>query len=109
MAKIKYFADVDGQALELTTIFPMDNKEFTDRFPGVKGRRYDSFAKLAGCEGNLRQGATVYPVTRQIEYKTANPSKHVCNDKCINATGKIMRCECSCGGKNHGRGGFVCE
>jgi hypothetical protein len=21
----------------------------------------------------------------------------------VHATGKIMRCECSCGGKNHGR------
>ena len=24
-------------------------------------------------------------------------------------TPKIMKCECSCGGKNHGRGNFMCE
>lgn len=46
---------------------------------------------------------------RVIQYKS-NPSRHECDARCINATGKIMKCECSCGGKNHGRGNsFVCE
>lgn len=40
---------------------------------------------------------------RVIEYKS-NPSKHACDARCTGATGKIMKCECSCGGKNHGRG-----
>ena len=48
------------------------------------------------------------PVERSVEYKT-NPSRHECDVRCTNATGRIMRCECSCGGKNHGRGAIVCE
>ena len=48
------------------------------------------------------------PADRMVEYK-ARPSRHVCDDRCLNASGKIMRCECSCGGKNHGRGSLVCE
>ena len=47
------------------------------------------------------QGYT--PVERKVEYKS-NPSKHECDARCLNATGRIMKCECSCGGKNHGRG-----
>lgn len=46
--------------------------------------------------------------TRKVEMKS-NPSRHVCDDRCINATGRIMKCECSCGGKNHGMGRFNCE
>lgn len=48
------------------------------------------------------------PVTRTVEYKS-NPSKHICDARCVNATGRVMKCECSCGGKNHGRGYIVCE
>lgn len=44
---------------------------------------------------------------RIIEYK-ASPSRHSCDARCYNATGKIMRCECACGGKNHGLGKFIC-
>ncbi len=46
---------------------------------------------------------------RQVQFK-ANPSRHECDDRCMNASGRIMRCECSCGGKNHGRGSVpLCE
>lgn len=45
---------------------------------------------------------------RVIEYKS-NPSCHECDARCLNATGRIMKCECSCGGKNHGRGALMCE
>lgn len=40
--------------------------------------------------------------TRVVEMKS-NPSRHECDDRCTHATGKTMRCECSCGGKNHGK------
>lgn len=46
-------------------------------------------------------------VERTVDYK-ANPSKHECDARCFNATGRTMKCECSCGGKNHGRGAFNC-
>ena len=29
--------------------------------------------------------------------------------RCMFAKGKSMACECACGGKNHGKGSFVCE
>ena len=47
-------------------------------------------------------------VERSIRYKS-NPSKHECDARCINATGRVMNCECSCGGKNHGKGAFKCN
>jgi hypothetical protein len=43
---------------------------------------------------------------RVIEYKS-NPSKHKCDARCTNAKG--FKCECECGGKNHGAGNFICE
>lgn len=45
---------------------------------------------------------------RAVEFKS-NPSRHQCDDRCYNATGRTMKCECACGGKNHGRGAFRCE
>jgi hypothetical protein len=45
---------------------------------------------------------------RVIEYKP-RPSRHECDSRCINATGRVMKCECSCGGKNHGRGSITCS
>jgi hypothetical protein len=50
-------------------------------------------------------------VTRTVEMKSS-PSRHVCDDRCMNATGRVMKCECSCGGENHGKGNstrFMCE
>jgi hypothetical protein len=44
-------------------------------------------------------------VERKIERKP-NPSMHKCDARCLNATG--FKCECSCGGKNHGAGSFIC-
>ena len=55
------------------------------------------------------KGWTGYvPAERVIEYKSS-PSRHACDDRCLYATGRVMKCECSCGGKNHGRGAFACE
>lgn len=41
--------------------------------------------------------------SRKVEMKS-NPSRHECDARCIHATGRVMKCECSCGGKNHGKG-----
>jgi hypothetical protein len=100
MANIKYFSDVTGQAEALTAPHGMNNAEFVARWPGVRGIRYDGYQMLVG-----HVGGTVLPVTRQIEYK-AQPSRHECNAKCLN--GKHNgKCECQCGGKNHGAGMFT--
>lgn len=98
MANIKYF----NGSTELATVTSMDNAEFAQRFPGVKGLRYDGFNKRIGRAAGAQEWV---PVERCIEYKS-NPSRHACDARCLNANGKIMRCECSCGGENHGRGAF---
>lgn len=101
MANIKHFSDLGGQTIELTgSIYGMPNAEFAARFPGVKGKRYDSFSMFVG-----RAAGREWPVTRMVEYK-AFARRHECDDRCMYATGRIMRCECACGGKNHGKGGF---
>lgn len=47
-------------------------------------------------------------VTRVVQRKS-NPSNHECDARCMFATGRSMQCECSCGGKNHGKGAITCE
>ncbi len=108
MANIKHFS---GET-ELENIFGLDNAKFAAAFPGVKGRRWDGFQKLVGYPVSDRTAIAsglrkLLPVERSIEYKR-NPSKHACDARCLNATGRVMKCECSCGGKNHGKGAFSC-
>jgi hypothetical protein len=67
---------------------------------------YISKSDLFFVEGQGWQGYTA--VERSVEYKT-NPSRHECDARCMNANGRTMKCECSCGGKNHGRGMFICN
>ncbi len=97
MANIKYFNGTQ----QLKGIHGLANADFAARFPRSPGRRHDGYTKevgypLAGTGGAL-------PVERVIEYKQF-ASKHDCDARCLNAQGKIMKCECSCGGVNHGRG-----
>jgi len=99
MANFKYFAG----ALELRNVHT-DNKGVAW---GYAEGTDPVFVAGQGWVGKVA-------AERKIEYK-ANPSRHECDDRCINATGRVMRCECSCGGKNHGRGAFsakgsfICE
>lgn len=87
MANMKYFADLaDGRTLEFSRVDYRSRKDI---------RGYDVDNKVwVQCN-------------RTVEYKR-NASKHVCDARCVGATGLIMKCECKCGGKNHGRG-FVAE
>ena len=85
----KFFAEHNGETVELTRIY------------------HDGRAtKAANFTGSTPDGTRV-KAQRVIWYKNF-ASKHVCDARCINATGRIMKCECSCGGKNHGRGAFAC-
>lgn len=83
MANMKYFADIDGAVLEFSRVDYRSRKDI---------RGYDP------VRGWVK-------VTRVVEFK-AQASRHVCDARCLNATGRIMKCECACGGKNHGAGGF---
>lgn len=98
MATFKYFR---GE-VELVQITNMDRARFAALFPGVKGLRCDGYSFWVGrtTTGELQ------PVERRIEMR-AFPSLHTCDARCLNAQGKIMRCECSCEGRNHGRGAFT--
>lgn len=84
MANIKYFADIDGETFELTRV-------------GHDGHISSAASHFSGL---LPNGQRV-KATRSVEYKS-NPSKHECNAKCLGASGRSMKCECACGGKNHG-------
>jgi len=91
MANFKYFADIDGETFELSKI----------RHNGKSANKASNFSGRA-INGEL------LTATRMIEFKS-NPSRHECDARCLNATGRTMKCECACGGKNHGRGSIVCE
>ena len=104
MANIKHFSDLNGQTIELVGIINgLDNAKFEAAFPGIKGRKYDGYSRMVGrsITGEL------LPVTRSINYKSF-PSRHECDARCMNATDRTMNCECSCGGKNHGKGNITC-
>lgn len=86
MANMRYFGELNGQAVELSRV----------RHDGAVSTAARHFTGIAPDGTELR-------AERVVEFKSS-PSRHKCDDRCIHATGKIMKCECSCGGKNHGRG-----
>lgn len=86
MANIAYFAEENGQPVRLTSIW----------HDGGVSTRALNFSGLTPSGVRIT-------AQRMIELKS-NPSRHVCDARCVHATGKVMKCECSCGGKNHGRG-----
>lgn len=86
MANIRYFAEVGGEAVQLSGIWHVSGS----------GRRAAHFTGLTP-DGQRVQA------DRMVIRKAA-PSNHVCDARCMNATGRSMQCECSCGGRNHGRG-----
>lgn len=85
MANFKYFCDRDdGQTLEFSRVRHVSGKEFL------------------GWDAASGQWVKC---TRVVEYKKF-ASRHACDSRCFNASGRVMKCECSCGGKNHGKGEF---
>lgn len=89
MAKIKYFADTATGSLEW--------------IDGQGGVDYRTRNDIRGFD---RASGEWVKITRTVEMKSS-PSRHHCDDRCMNATGRTMKCECACGGKNHGRGSFM--
>jgi len=100
---IKHFAECPCCSLvELQRIQWADTRDFER----IMGRAVLAGEKLAreGCLfafGSCATCARILPSSRRIHY-SKNPSRHVCNSKCMGAVGP--NCECSCGGKNHGAG-----
>ena len=91
MAKYRYYADIENEVYELAAVWFLDGNA----------------AKASNFSGLLPSGARV-KATRKVEYKPY-ASKHICDYRCMNASGSSMKCECACGGRNHGRSAFICE
>ena len=116
MANLAYFADLPtGETIEF------------------RARRIPTFVDRSGCQrtrvvepkvqlciptaepfhnGNTLcgyvEGRGWIKITRKVMMNSM-PSRHDCDARCMNATGRDMACECACGGANHGKGRFVCE
>lgn len=88
MADIRFFHDTPTGPIQLRGIWH-DGR--------TSGRKPEHFTGLTP------EGQRV-TVTRMIEYKGGSAGRHQCDDRCRHATGKVMRCECACGGLNHGKG-----
>jgi len=85
---MRFFGEVNGETVRLARV---DNRN--------QSARHDDTWGWTGAE---------WVKVRAVNYKSS-PSLHECDARCINASGRVMNCECSCGGKNHGRGAFNCE
>lgn len=91
MASLKFFADAaDGTVIEFAKVWNRNQSH----------RHNDTWGFDAALQAWVK-------VTRVVERKS-NPSRHECDARCLNANGRTMKCECACGGKNHGRGSFIC-
>lgn len=94
---------MNGETVELAgTVCAMAKREFVQKFPGVRGLKYDgySFIVMPAAGAPAFPVSSYLPATRRVHYK-CNPSRHVCNARCMG--GKCGgTCECQCGGRNHG-------
>ena len=84
---IRYFIDLPNGE----TIMRRD----TDRGVDHRGKKQGTFPYIDG---------TWTKADRAVNFKS-NPSRHECDARCMFAKGLTFNCECSCGGKNHGKGG----
>ena len=89
MALFRYFADLDGTTVQLSNVY----------HDGHISTRAAHFIGTAPDGSKMN-------ATRKIERKS-NPSKPQVRCALPGTTG--FKCECSCGGKNHGAGNFMCE
>lgn len=97
---MRYFYDDGIETKEFKHgIRTIAKAEAASMFPGKKALRNDGYSVLIGIiDGRY------YPVTRKIDYVEVRPKLHKCDSRCLH--GKCGgRCECQCGGANHGKGG----
>ena len=85
MANYRYFAEHNGETVRLLNVYHDGAAE----------------TKAANFIGTAPDGAKLR-ANRKVEFKS-NPSRHDCDSRCTGARGRVMKCECSCGGKNHGK------
>lgn len=109
MANIAYFADLpNGETVGFRATVKrvqLNNGMTRSHVVEPKVARYvDNDKSLYGYVENRG----LLKITRQVVMKSS-PSRHDCDSRCYNATGRTMNCECACMGKNHGKGAFNCE
>ncbi len=97
MANIKYFAG----DLELRNVRCVGTGTKASHFIGLPEGVEAFFIPGQGWIGGF------VAADRRVTYKSY-PSRHECDARCMNATGRTMQCECACGGRNHGKGALVC-
>jgi hypothetical protein len=88
MANLRYFADINGES------FLLSHVQHNGSAFKIKAHHFS---------GKLPTGERV-TASRVIERKP-NPTNHKCDARCEFAKG--FKCECACGGKNHGRGSAI--
>lgn len=85
MANLRYFIDrSNGETVQVSKVQNRNQSHKHDDCWGWTGEKWEK-------------------ITRVINRKSS-PSMHECDARCMYATGRTMQCECSCGGKNHGKG-----
>lgn len=85
MANFRYFTECGGETVRLDNVWH-------DGHVSTKAPHFSGICPSCGER---------HTAMRVIERK-ASPSNHKCDDRCISAKGH--KCECSCGGHNHGKG-----
>lgn len=94
MANFRYFTTCRGEPIQLSNVW----------HSGAVSTAAREFSGLCPACGQRHQAQ------RKIIFRSLPVSeRRECDARCMYATGKTMHCECRCGGKNHGHGGFVCE
>lgn len=120
MATLKVFTKCGGEIVELNKTAYCDLRfiknwtkyEGQERFvraimaAGVKPTPTNGFEVYRGRNvrfdylgGSCPKCGGFHFAERQIE-RPSSPSNHLCDGRCMSARGG--KCECSCGGKNHG-------
>jgi len=84
MDNFKYFTECEGETVQLLNVYH-------DGHISSKAHHFTGTCPKCGQK---------HTANRKIEYKN-RPSLHQCDARCEGATGH--KCECACGGKNHGR------
>lgn len=107
MATMKAFTRCHGEVIELTNTYycpeqyaatelsKYDGQERFVKVVSARGPGYIRYDFLGGlCPCGKRHFA------ERLVQRPAYPSNHKCDGRCMSARGP--KCECSCGGKNHG-------
>ena len=100
MAFQKHFAEINGETVSFERVgqLPID----------CGGKNSGGVSRKMALFGWHAESQLWIRIERTINMKSS-PSRHECDARCMNASGRTMNCECSCGGKNHGRAAFACE